>query len=268
MDSFRNSGVSHTVKRVLAQGRIIYAIAIIALGIATMVYARSGEFLASSTLRVVPVIPWVPAIPFVAALFGAIWLACGLALFSARTVRPAAMTLGSALFLCALIFDAAASITLSGHTAHLETLSLASLAWIFPDAPAATQLPARIGSYVLALCLSVFGVDHFLALQFIATLIPAWIPMHLFWAAFFGAAFVAAGLSIGTGYAQRLGAVLLGLMFGVWVVTLHLPRVLGIYAIPGAPRDPNEWSSLFIAVALCGGSWALAGNVSTRPLPA
>ena len=46
-------------------------------------------------------------------------------------------------------------------------------------------------------------------------------------------------------------------MFGIWVVTLHLPRVLGVYGIPGAPRDPDEWSSLFIAVALCGGLWAL-----------
>jgi hypothetical protein len=47
-------------------------------------------------------------------------------------------------------------------------------------------------------------------------------------------------------------------MFGIWVVTLHLPRVLGLYAIPGAPTDPNEWSSLFIATALWGGLWALA----------
>jgi hypothetical protein len=47
------------------------------------------------------------------------------------------------------------------------------------------------------------------------------------------------------------------IMFAIWVVTLHLPRVLGLYGIPGAPHDPDEWSrsSLFIAVALWGGLW-------------
>jgi hypothetical protein len=35
-------------------------------------------------------------------------------------------------------------------------------------------------------------------------------------------------------------------------------RVLGLYAIRGAPRNPNEWESLFIAIALWGGFWALA----------
>jgi hypothetical protein len=44
-------------------------------------------------------------------------------------------------------------------------------------------------------------------------------------------------------------------MFAIWVVTLHLPRVLGLYGIPGAAHDPDEWSSLFIAVALWGGLW-------------
>jgi hypothetical protein len=49
-------------------------------------------------------------------------------------------------------------------------------------------------------------------------------------------------------------------MFAIWAVTLHLPRVLGLYGIPGAPGDPNEWSSLFVAVALWGDTWALAGG--------
>ena len=46
-------------------------------------------------------------------------------------------------------------------------------------------------------------------------------------------------------------------MFGIWVVTLHLPRTLGFYGIPGALQDPDEWSSMFIAIGLWGGAWAL-----------
>ncbi len=50
-------------------------------------------------------------------------------------------------------------------------------------------------------------------------------------------------------------------MFAIWVVTLHLPRTLGLYAIPGVTRNSDEWSSLFIAIALWGGSWAIARNL-------
>jgi hypothetical protein len=110
----------------------------------------------------------------------------------------------------------------------------------------------------------IFGIDHFLALIFIANLLPAWIPGHVFWVAFFGVAFIAAGLGIALNVLSRSAAAGLGLMFGIWVITLHLPRVLGLYGIPNAPHNPNEWSSLFIAAALWGGFWALAGVPSTR----
>jgi hypothetical protein len=106
-------------------------------------------------------------------------------------------------------------------------------------------------------------VDHLIALAPIATLIPAWIPWHVFWIAFFGIGFIGAGLSIGLNLRQYWGAVCLGLMFGIWVFTLHLPRVLGLYGIPGAPHNPNEWSSLSIAIALWGGPWALASNIQS-----
>jgi hypothetical protein len=172
------------------------------------------------------------------------------------------MALGGLLFLCALVLDvpknAARIGSISLRTIVFETLVLASLAWLLPGRGATPSLLARGSRYLLSLSLIVFGVDHFLALAFIATLLPAWIPWHVFWVAFFGVAFIAAGLSIGLNLLQRWGAAGIGLMFGIWVVTLHLPRVLGLYGIPGAPRNPNEWSSLFIAVALWGGLWALA----------
>jgi hypothetical protein len=112
---------------------------------------------------------------------------------------------------------------------------------------------------VLGLSLVVFGVDHFLALAFIANIIPGWIPWHVFWVAFFGVALIASGLSIGLNLLGRWGAASIGLMFGTWVVTLHIPRVLGLYGIPGAPQNPNEWSSLLIALGMWGGVWAVAG---------
>jgi uncharacterized membrane protein len=246
----------------LSSGRALFSLAVIALGIETLMCARSVGHSLGPRYDVLPVLPWLPAIPWLAYLFGAIWVACGLGLLSKRTVRTAAITLGGLLFLCALILEVpknAANISnISLRTTVFEPLALASLAWLLPGRGATPTLLERLSRYLLALSLVVFGVDHFLALAFIATLLPGWIPWHVFWVAFFGAAFIAAGLSIGLNFVSRWAAACIGLMFGIWVVTLHLPRVLGLYAVPGAPRDPNEWSSLFIAIALWGGSWALA----------
>jgi putative oxidoreductase len=100
-------------------------------------------------------------------------------------------------------------------------LSLSRLAWLWPDWGTMPPILVRVSRYLLAVSLIVFGVDHFLAPAFISTLLPGWIPWHVFWVAFFGAAFIAAGLSIGFNYLQDWGAAGSGLRFGIWVVTLH-----------------------------------------------
>ncbi len=243
-------------------GRTLFSLAIIALGIETLVCARYVGHSLGPQYNVIPALPWLPAIPWIAYVFGAIWVACGAALLSRRTLPTAAVTLGGLLLLCALLLDvpkyAVDPGSISLRTTACEPLALAVLAWFLPGPGASPGWLMRGSRYLLASCLIAFGADHFLALSFIATLPPAWIPWHLFWVAFFGVALIAAGLSIGLNILLRWGAACLGLMFGIWVVTLHVPRVLGLYAIPGAPTDPNEWSSLFIATALWGGSWALA----------
>jgi uncharacterized membrane protein len=236
-------------------GRPLFAFAIIAIGVETLACARVVSYALGPRYEIIPIIPFLPAIPWLAYVFGSIWVACGTGLLFNRTMRTASLTLGGLLFVFALAFDAP---RYAGRTVVFEPLALASLAWLLPGPDAAPNLLYRWSRYLLALSLIVFGVDHFLALAFVAALIPGWIPLHLFWAAFFGAAFVASGLSIGFGYLQRWGAGGIGLMFAIWVVTLHVPRTLGFYAVPGAIRDPAEWSSLFIAIAMWGGSWALA----------
>jgi len=84
--------------------------------------------------------------------------------------------------------------------------------------------------------------------------VPAWIPAHLFWAYFTGIAFVAAAISIATKKMLGMAAMLLGTMFVLFVVLLHIPRVAG------AIRNGNEVTSLFVAVAMGGVSFVLAGT--------
>jgi uncharacterized membrane protein len=251
----------------LRPGRAVFSLAIVALGIETLACARSAIFLypqgSNPRFKVIPILPFLPAIPWLAYIFGAVLAACGAGLLFKRTLRTAAIALGSLLVLCTLFLEvpkyAAIPGSMSLRTVVFEPLAIGVLAWLLPGRDATPSLLIRASRYLLAVSFIVFGVDHFLALAPIGTLVPNWIPWHVFWIAFFGAGFIAAGLSIGFNFLARWGAACIGLMYAIWVFTLHLPRVLGLYGIPGAPRSPDEWSSLLIAVALWGGSWALAG---------
>jgi uncharacterized membrane protein YphA (DoxX/SURF4 family) len=60
------------------------------------------------------------------------------------------------------------------------------------------------------------------------------------------------------GRKAQLAAALLGLMFFLWFLLLHLPRVVARL------DNGNEWNSALVALALCGGSWFLAGTLPKR----
>jgi uncharacterized membrane protein len=115
----------------------------------------------------------------------------------------------------------------------------------------------RIGQLLFAAGLIVFGTQHFLYPDFIATLIPTWIPLRLFWAYFVGLAFFATAISIISKKMTVFGATLLGVMFLLWVAMLHSPRVIRAY------KNGNEWTSLLIALAMGGASLIIAGTTQT-----
>jgi uncharacterized membrane protein len=243
-------------------GRVLFSLAIVALGVETLVCARSSKNPLGPGYNAIPVLPWPPAIPWLVVAFGAIWIACGVGLLLLRWRRASALVLGALLTACALVIVLPKYIAHPGdmglRTVVLEPLTLACMAMLMGDRasiPAWLTLTCRT---VLAVAMIVFGVDHFVALVFIGSLLPAWIPWHVFWVAFFGIVFIAGGACIGLGVLERWSWAGIGLMFGIWVITLHVPRTLGFYGIPGALTDPDEWSSMFIALGIWGGSWAQA----------
>jgi hypothetical protein len=81
---------------------------------------------------------------------------------------------------------------------------------------------------------------------------------------FFGCAFMAAGVSIATKWMGQWGATLIGTMFLLWFFVLRIPGLFGLAGIAGAPHNPNEWSSAFIALAMWGGSWICARALSSQ----
>ena len=252
------------VSTLLNSGTFIFSFAIISLGIETILCGILPGTLLTVSNKEIPVIPWLPAVPLIAVISGAFWVICGAGLLSKKREFISAIVLGGLFLLFTILIDvpdnAANIMSISLRTRLFEPLTIACLAFLLPGLGGMPKILANISRYLLALSLIVFGIDHFLALQFIATLIPDWIPFHVFWVAFFGIGFIVSGLSIALKLFDRWGAASTGLMFAIWVITLHLPRVLGLYPIPGAWSDPNEWSSLFIAIAMWGGLWAYANS--------
>ena len=68
-------------------GRVVFSFAIVALGVETLVSARYVTDGLGPQYKVIPVLPWLPAIPRLAYLFGAILVACGAGFLSQRTVH-------------------------------------------------------------------------------------------------------------------------------------------------------------------------------------
>jgi len=111
------------------------------------------------------------------------------------------------------------------------------------------------GSYIFAISLFVFGVQHYMYAQFIANLITSWIPAKLFWAYFVMAVFFAVGISIIIRKFVQLSTALIGLMFILWVLILHLPRVIS------NNKSEAGWTSMFVALAMSGVAFLIAGSV-------
>src|SRR5215467_7489554 len=110
-----------------------------------------------------------------------------------------------------------------------------------------------IGRWLVASLLVVVGVQHFLYTAFLAAnVVPAWIPFPAFDVRLVAVAFLAAAVALTTGIQARLAGTLLGLLFLTFVVTTHMPRIVIRYG------NGNEWTSGFVALAMCGGAWLLS----------
>ena len=242
-------------------GRAIFACAIVAIGVESIVCAQASVAFVKEH-RVVPVIPYLPAIPALSVLFGIFLVACGVLMVRAHTARLGAVVFVAAFLLSGLIFDLPRAVAHPGNmplrTLLFQSLMMAALAWMLPAAKLPNDWRMTLARHCIAISLIVFGVDHFLALAPIATLVPSWIPFHIFWVAFFGVAFIAAGVSFAVNMLRGWAAAGMALMFALFDVMLHVPRTLGAYNIPGAIRDPDEWCGIFIVAVFCGGFLSLA----------
>lgn len=114
------------------------------------------------------------------------------------------------------------------------------------------------GPLFYATPIAAFGTEHFTLTPAIASIVPAWIPWHTFWALLVGACFIAAGLSLVTGVQTRLAAFLLALTFFLFVVLMDIPGWLQ------KPGNRFAQALLLRELAFSGGPLALAASLTQQ----
>jgi len=117
-----------------------------------------------------------------------------------------------------------------------------------------------LGRIFFSIMLIVFGIDHILYKEFVAPLVPAWIPGPMFWAYFGSIALIGSGICILFKIKIRLVGILLGTMLLLWFIILHIPRAI---ADPYAGKG-NEITSVFQALAFSGIAFVIAICAGTR----
>jgi uncharacterized membrane protein len=211
------------------------------------------------------------SIPFT--LFGFIFYmlvsTCAIAMMALEKPRVPAAWLSAALFLWAGIRHVPVLILNVNDPAEWNSTAMAiamagaALLWAtsLVEADAKNQMVsqgrssltlAMIGrlSYGIPMC--IFGTQHFLYADFIASLIPPWVPAGLFCTYGTGVALIAAGCLITLRIKTRWTAGLLGTMFASWLFIIHLPRIVS------DPTNTYEWTSLLQASMCASGAFILS----------
>ncbi len=265
--------LSRTSQHIVYAGRIFFAVGLIGIGV--------QHFIFSNFIPVI--VPWWPngvvGRPIAAYLVGAVLVVCGACVLLDRKSRLASTSVGY-LFLRLVILlqiplNAARNLAnIGAWTVAFKEFALFGSAFVVagtsPKTGDVTIGPSfvdvlrrrflQFAPYPLAIMVAAFGVDHFLYTTYVATLVPSWIPDHVFWTYFAGAALVASGIGIIVNVYSRLAATLLGVMLFIWVIILHIPRAL---ADPSG-QIGNEWTSVFEALAFSGIAFILGQTLTGK----
>jgi uncharacterized membrane protein len=109
-----------------------------------------------------------------------------------------------------------------------------------------------LGPVFIAAPLAAFAAEHFTITQGVVSIIPEWYPARTFLAYFVGASLFAAATSFVFRKFDWLAATLLGVMFVIFVVTMHLPGAV-------KTGEHYAWIVALRDLSFGGGGMALAG---------
>jgi hypothetical protein len=231
-------------------GRIFYALALVGFGIQYAIYGYLR--------RGLPLCPiWLHPNMGLAYALAAVCILASFALLTTWRTAAVSILLGllllgsSALYLLHFNYVAYDA---DGRTLFLECLALSATALILHGLTAGSRYSLMPGRLLFAVAMIIFGIQHFLYVRFLSTLVPRYLPGHHLWVIGTGLALIAAGLSIATTIEDKYASYGLFFLFFGWLVLLHAPRILH------ALHNGDEWSSGLVVLAFSGTSLLLAGS--------
>ncbi len=116
-----------------------------------------------------------------------------------------------------------------------------------------------LGPVFYAAPLAAFAAEHMTITAGVASIIPAWYPARIALAYFVGGCLFAAAASLITGILDWLAATLLGVMFVIFVTTMHVPGAI-------QTGDHYAWIVALRDLSFGGGAMAYAGALGVGRL--
>lgn len=244
-------------------GRIFYTVAIAEMGFQA-IYCSDFPYMLLPTNH-------IPGVVLLACIFGILFILAAASIIFDKKARPISLLTGMVLLLIFCFYFVPYELISTSKYMHFgewenaaKELALAGGAFViascFPgeNENSLFRFLGKLvpyGTIIFAITIISFGINHFLYANGVAGYMPSWIPNHLFWIYFAGAALLGSGIGIILNIKRRLAAVLLGAMIFTWFIILHLPKV--ITALP-ADRT-GEITSAFLALAYSGIAFVIAG---------
>lgn len=247
--------------RIASWGHAVFAATMIGLGILGLV---KGSF--TPTWTGVP--NGLLGRHALAYLCAVISLGCGFGLLWSRTAASASRVLFAYLAIWLVLFRVSHFLftptAVDTWWGFGDTAVMLAAAWVlyvwFDDGPdkqrfafAKGENGLRTASIFYGTGLILFGVAHFTNLNDTAPLVPAWLPWHVFWAYFTGAAFIAAGVAIITDVCARLAATLSAWQVGLFTLIVWEPVV-------ARGATPGQWMEFVNSWALTAAAWMVADS--------
>jgi putative oxidoreductase len=115
---------------------------------------------------------------------------------------------------------------------------------------------STIGRILFALPFAVFGINHFLMMDYYMGMLTSFIPKTGYIMILTGLMLIAASISILTKKFVRLSTILLAALLFIFIVTIHIPHL-----IAGTDNTPTL-IALLKDISLMGGSLMIAGIYS------
>ncbi|HYL81685.1 MAG TPA: hypothetical protein VEU07_12775 [Candidatus Acidoferrum sp.] len=244
-------------------GRIFVALGLIALGVVGII---SGDF----ALTWQPVPQWVPWRQGLAILTGLFSVACGAGLLVEPAARKAAR-LACAYFVLWLLLLKTGKLFSAplveatwngfGEIAVLVAGGLVLDATVRPPGapPAGRNRRILAARLLFGAALLPIGLSHFVYADFVAGLVPSWLPCRLGWGYLSGAGHLAAGLGVLLGVYPRLAAIAEAGMIMVFTLLVWLP------AVGKEPTSHMQWTPFLISWLIGAAAWVVADSYEGEP---